>query len=193
MSKAKKRKPLPPGLTERHQRFCLEILVQPTHAEAAIAAGYSPKTAGVQAARLLRKFHVQAEISRLKAERALRTGITQDRVLEETGLLAFSDLTHYVVDDEGNVALAPSAPPGAMRALQSIKRRFITTGTGRNLKTTCEVEIRLWDKPGPLKLAGRHVDVHGFADRVELTGKNGSPLEAVTKIEVVIVDPRGGA
>jgi hypothetical protein len=40
-----------------------------------------------------------------------------------------------------------------------------------------EYEISLWDKPGTLKLAGRHLGVAGFYDRMEVTGKNGKPIE----------------
>jgi hypothetical protein len=56
-----------------------------------------------------------------------------------------------------------------MRALQSIKRRTITRDRGKRVEAVREVEIRLWDKPGPLKLVGQHVGL--FTDRVEHTGK----------------------
>jgi hypothetical protein len=32
--------------------------------------------------------------------------------------------------------------------------------------STTEVELKLWDKPGPLKLAGKHVGL--FADRPDI-------------------------
>lgn len=89
-------------------------------------------------------------------------------MLTETALLAFSDVTHYAVDDKGDVTLSKDAPKGAMRALQSIKRRITTRGTGKDVEVTREVELRLWDKPGPLKLAGQHVGL--FANKVEHSG-----------------------
>lgn len=180
-------------LTPRLARFVAEYLVDLCGKAAAIRAGYSPGTAEAHGSRILRLPAVARAVMAGMEKRTARTGISQDRVLEELALLAFSDVTHYEVDDEGNVTVTPDAPPGAMRALQSIKRRFTTTGTGKNATTTTDVELKLWDKPAPLKLAGRHVDTHGFADRVEVTGKNGAPLEAVTKVEVVIVDPAGGS
>ena len=91
-----------------------------------------------------------------------------------SGNISFSDITHYLVDQKGNVSLALSAPEGAMRAVQSIKRRFSHIGTGETAITTCDVEIRLWDKPGPLKLAGRHVGL--FPNKVEVTGTDGEPI-----------------
>jgi len=60
-----------------------------------------------------------------------------------------------------------------MAAVASVKHRKIPYGDGDHIH---EVELKLWDKPSSLKLAGRHVNVHGFSDRVEVTGKNGKDL-----------------
>jgi hypothetical protein len=107
--------------------------------------------------------------------RAARVGITQDRVLAELELLAFSSVEHYVVQPNGDVTLSADAPSGAMRGLQSVKRRFTTRGSGRTQETIVDVEIRLWDKPGPLKLAGQHVGL--FAEQHERRGKDGKVID----------------
>lgn len=173
--------------TEKQARFAEEYLVDLNATQAAIRAGYSEKTAEQQGSRLLRNVQVQAAIEAGRAKQQKRTGITQDRVLEELALLAFSDLTHYVVDDNGDIKLADGAPAAAMRSLQSIKRKITSRKVDDEWETTREVEIRLWDKPGPLKLAGRHVGL--FPDKVEVSGPNGGPIEtAVTRIERVVVD-----
>lgn len=139
-------------------------------------AGYQGKNANVQSCRLTKEPSIQQAIREAMSKRSERVGITADRVLEELALLAFSDLQHYAVDDHGNVKLADGAPAGAQRALQSVKRRITTTRDG---ETVVEVELRLWDKVTPLIRAGRHVDVHGFSDRVEHTGKDGAPIATV--------------
>jgi len=53
--------------------------------------------------------------------------------------------------------------------VQSIKRRVTTRGRGTRATVVREVEIRLWEKPGSLKLAGQHVGL--FTDRLEHSGK----------------------
>jgi phage terminase small subunit len=165
-------------LNPRHQRFVDEYLVDLNASAAYQRAGYKAKgnAAEVSAIRLLRNVQIQNAIAEGQKVRATRTGITQDRVLEELALLSFSDLDHYVVDDNGDVKLLSGAPDGAMRALQSIKRKIITRGTGENREVTREVEIKLWDKPGPLKLAGLHAGLK-FVERHEHTGKDGKPIE----------------
>ena len=115
-------------------------------------------------------------ISKAIEARSKKAAIDQEWVLTELASLARSNVNHYQIGKTGRLELAPGAPPNAMAAVRSVKYRRRTEGTGKNAVTTNEVEFTLWDKPGTLKLAGRHVDTHGFSDKVEVTGKDGAPL-----------------
>jgi len=161
-------------LTAKQAAFVAEYLISLNASEASRLAGYSQKNSDTVGPRLLATPHVAAAIAAARADRVERTAITGDRVLVEAALLSFSDLTHYIIDDVGNVQLAEGAPEGAMRAISSIKRRQHRRMVDGEMVTTYEVEIRLWDKPGPLKLAGQHVGL--FKDKVEHTGAGGGPL-----------------
>jgi phage terminase small subunit len=170
-------------MTPKQQRFVEEYLLDLCATKAAIRAGYKEKNAKQIGSHLLAHPNVAAAIAAAQASRAERTRFDQDRVLDELELLAFSNLEHYIVDDNGQVALSLAAPAGAMRALQSIKRKVTIKPTrwgGEDV--TREVEIKLWDKPGPLKLAGQHVGL--FVEKHEHTGKNGKPIEVVKKVVV---------
>lgn len=68
--------------------------------QAAIRAGYSAKTANEQAAQLLAKLSIQAEIERLKAVISTRNDITHDRIVQEQARLAFSN-HRWLHDDRG--------------------------------------------------------------------------------------------
>lgn len=156
------------ALTPKQQRFITEYLIDLNGKQAAVRAGYSPHTAQEQSSRLLSLAKVQEAVGEAQKASEGAAGITRERVLAELALLSFSDLTHYVVDDKGDVQLSAGAPAGAMRALQSIKRRITARGSGDDQIVTREVEIKLWDKPGPLKLAGQHVGL--FTDKLNVTG-----------------------
>lgn len=171
-------------MTPKEERFIAEYLVDLNGSAAAVRAGYTPRNARTTAQEILARPHIAEAIEKAKAKRLNRIEMTQDQVIEELSLLAFSDVTHYVIDDSGNVQLTASAPTGAQRALQSVKRRTIVSGSGENARTVHEVEIKLWDKIAPLMRAGRHLDVHGFSDRIEHTGKDGEPLNPVTVYEI---------
>ena len=69
-------------LTPKQQRFVDEYLIDLNATQAAIRAGYSPKSAGRFAQELLLKTHIAQAIEQAKAERSERTKITQDEVLK---------------------------------------------------------------------------------------------------------------
>lgn len=53
-------------LSDKQERFCQEYTKDLNQTQAAIRAGYSPKTANQQASRLLTKVNVQARIAELQ-------------------------------------------------------------------------------------------------------------------------------
>lgn len=164
-----------PDLGPKQARFVDEYLIEPNAKQAAIRAGYSPRTAESQGSRLLSNVKVAAAIAERQEKRAAKVGLTQQRVLEEVEGIAHSDVTHYVFDDIANqLKLAPGAPLNAMRAVSSVKYR---TRTDEDGNVTRECEFKLWDKPGMVKLAGRHLGIKGFFEKVELSGPDGGPVE----------------
>jgi len=170
-------------LTARQAAFVDEYLLDNNITKAAIRAGYSPASAYVCGSNALRLPHVAFAIERAKANRAVRVGMTQDSVLHELALLANSSIDHYYVDDQGRLRPTPEAPEGAMRAIASMK---MVTRIDKEGAVQRSVEFKLWDKPGSVKLMGKHTGL--FADRLEVTGKNGAPLEVVSRVERVVVD-----
>lgn len=171
-------------LTRRQALFVAEYLVDLNATQAAIRAGYSGPTANPVGGQLVHRKNIKAAIEVAQAQRLARVNMTADSVLEEMALLAKSNIEHYVIDDFGNVTLAEGAPAGAMAAIASIKKKV---RHGRDGSITYEVDLKLWDKPTPLKLMGRHVGL--FVERMEHTGKDGGPIEAVTEIRRIVVRP----
>jgi phage terminase small subunit len=116
-------------------------------------------------------------VARAQAQRSQRVNLKQDDVLHEMSALALSNISHYIISDEGQVTLAEGAPDNAMAAVQSIKRKtkVFRDKNGAETHREYDVELRLWDKPQPLKLTGRHVGL--YPDRVEHVGKGGGPIE----------------
>ena len=72
-------------LTPKQQRFVDEYLIDLNAKQAAIRAGYSPKTAEQQGFQLLKKTSVSEAINEAQQERQKRTLVTQDDVIR--GLL----------------------------------------------------------------------------------------------------------
>lgn len=78
-------------LTARQEAFAREYLIDLCGTQAAIRAGYSPRTARQMGTENLTKPSVQAAIAAGQRARAQRTEITSDRVLKEICSIAIAD------------------------------------------------------------------------------------------------------
>lgn len=71
-----------PELNPKQSQFCEEYLIDLNATQAAIRAGYSPKTAGIKGFQLLKIVKIQERVAELKAKRQNRVEVTQDEVLQ---------------------------------------------------------------------------------------------------------------
>ena len=149
------------GLTDQQALFVQRYLIHFNGTKAAIESKYSKKTAAAQASRLLRHVKVRRAIEQGMKRRADRNGLEEARVLREVELLAHSDATHFRMNDRGELEVSEEAPAGAQRAISAIEFHEGARGD-RKLK------IRLWSKPDMLKIAGRHLGIRGFHDKLEV-------------------------
>lgn len=93
--------PATKALSPKQERFVAEYLVDLNAAQAAIRAGYSPKTAKEQGARLLTNVHIQKAVQERRQQHQANTGLTVERVLLEAMRLAFFDI-RKLTDADGN-------------------------------------------------------------------------------------------
>lgn len=70
------------ALNPKQQRFCEEYVVDLNGTQAAIRAGYSPKTANEQAARLLAKASIQEEVEKLQKKHREEIKIDRKWIIE---------------------------------------------------------------------------------------------------------------
>ncbi len=146
-------------LSDKREVFCQEYLVDLNATQAAIRAGYSPKTAQEQSSRLLLNVIIQDRITELMAKRSERTEITADSVIQELALLGFSNMGDYATYGNNGVTLTPSneLTRGQLACLSEVSER-VSIGS----RTT---KFKLHDKKGSLELLGRHLEL--FTDKVK--------------------------
>lgn len=151
-------------LVPRQERFVEEYLIDLNATQAAIRAGYSPRTADKQGWQLLEKPRVIARVREALAERSKRTGINQDRVVRELARIAFVNAPELI--NVADATLLESATADDTAAIASVKVKRIPTADGEGV----EREIRLADKLKALELLGKHLGM--FTDRlaVDVTG-----------------------
>lgn len=137
-------------MTEKQQRFVEEYLIDLNATQAAIRSGYSAKTADQQGSRMLANVKVQNEISKAMAERSKRTGVNQDRVVQELARIAFVKMTD-VVNADGEIR--PDASDDDLACIESVKYKRSDTDTG----SSEEREIKIASKLKALELLGKHL------------------------------------
>lgn len=155
----------------------------------AVAAGRRVGISRKAVEALVKRPDVQRAVISAREQREARVGMSRDTVLHELTLLSHSNLTHYVISDTGHVVLAPGAPDGAMGAIQSIKRKvkIFSDRDGNETHREYDVEIKLWDKAGALRLIGRQLGL--FPDKVQHVGADDGPIQ-IREVRSVIVDPK---
>ncbi len=123
-------------LTPKQEAFVREYLVDLNATQAAIRAGYSPKTAQEQASRLLSNVMVMDAISAGKAARAQKLEVTAEQVLQwhidqyrinaqTYGKMGFDGESRAQVYDENGKAVQQQVDaPAANKALELIGKHL---------------------------------------------------------------------
>jgi phage terminase small subunit len=178
-----KEDPAKKALSERQKAFVREYIIDLNGTQAAIRAGYSKKTARQQGSTLLSYPNIQAALSTAVQERAERTEVAADDVVRELAILAFSDISNYEIDENGELQVKEGVPVASRRAVSSIKRKkkFIGGADGEAPFELVEEEIKLWDKVGSLKLIGQHLEMFTKLVKGEVGGKDGKPIQVEAK------------
>lgn len=138
-------------LNPKQQRFVEEYLKDLNATQAAIRAGYSPKTAEVQGCRLLRNAQIRDRVTKRQAARAERTEITQDRVLRELAALGFIEVGSLM--DGGNLLALEDLPEEVRRGIAGME--IVTKQLGKGeVEHIAKVKL---EKVASLTLLARHL------------------------------------
>jgi phage terminase small subunit len=156
-------------LTAKQAAFVAEYLKDLNGTQAAIGAGYSPKTAAVIAVENLIKPNVKAAIDEAMGERIQRTKIDADWVLTRLAAEAEADLAN-LYDENGRLLPVKEWPliwrQGLVAGVDTLEEKSdgVTIGTTMKLK--------LSDRVRRLELIGRHIGVNAFQEVIEHKGLN---------------------
>ena len=175
-------------LTLKEQAF-VEVYIanKGNGTQAAIAAGYSARSAYTLASRLLKKVEVKSAIERKTAKVLARYDVTPDKIVRELAKIGFSNVDDFIAkQDDGSVIIDLStATPEQLAALTSIELDQYTDGRGANARGVKRVRFKLADKRQAL------MDLAKLArmlpsERVEHTGgiAQNVPVEGTHKIDV---------
>jgi phage terminase small subunit len=173
----------------REERFVILYVENPNGTQAAIAAGYSPKSAHTIAHRLLKRSKIKDAIARRNAELMVELDFTPERIVREIAKVAAVNMADFVsIDNEGN----PHIDLGGVK-----RRQLAAVGAvegpiveeGRLVKAP---KIRMHDKLKALDMLAKMARLYP-AERTELTGADGGPIQTanlnVHKVDLAGLEP----
>ena len=108
---------------------------------------------------MLANVSIQQAISEAMAERSKRTGVNQDRIVQELAKIAFLKITD-VVDREGRIK--ENASEDDLACIESIKYKHSDTETG----SSTEREVKAASKLKAMELLGKHLGM--WNDRLDV-------------------------
>lgn len=155
---------------DKRALFCMEYLVDLNGTKAAERAGYSAKSAHVQAHRLLSNAKVKAEIQRLMDERGERLEITADIVLQELARLALYD-PRKLFNSDGSPKHITELDKNTAVAIAGFDVHELFDGQGEQKHAYGLMKkIRLADKIRALEQIGRHLQI--FTEKPQDEGRD---------------------
>jgi phage terminase small subunit len=156
------------ALSPKQRRFVAEYLVDLNGTQAAIRAGYSPRTAKVQGSRLLTNADVAQAVQAGQKRTLGKLEVTAERIMQELAAMSFvrpSDL----YNPDGTAKPLSEWPDHAAAAV----KEFATVGP--------VAKFKLYDKAPALAILAKHFGLLQEAPSVQ--------VNVLTKVECVIVDP----
>ena len=140
--------------------------------QAAIAAGYSAKTAHVTSAKLLNIPSIRDQIAELTDKTATAAEITIADTLREAKAILQSDVTAYF-DEKGDVKPIHEWTAAMAAAVSSVEVDNCYRGTGKKRRlVSSTTKLRFWDKNAALGHVMRHLGMFEKGNQQKMPNLN---------------------
>tara|TARA_R110002126_G_scaffold290704_4_gene448341 strand:+ start:29517 stop:30086 length:570 start_codon:yes stop_codon:yes gene_type:complete len=148
----------------KHELFCREFALSSNATAAAVAIGYSAKSARQHASTLLKKHDIIERIAELKAEAAEQLGVTRARWDAHMSAIAFQNMDDYLTftSDGDPILNIANATPIQRAAISKFRVDDYVEGRGDDARDVRKTEITLHPKLPALIKVG---EVFGYIDK----------------------------
>ncbi len=155
------------GLSPRQKAFVQHWLLDPeaSYAELARRAGYSEKTAKVMGHKNMKDPAVLAALGKRMAERAERTKVDADYVLNRLVEIDQLDVAD-ILDESGNLLPVKEWPKAWRTSLSYMDVQELSTAQKDDISSVVK-KVKWPDKTKNLELLGKHTSVQAFKERTE--------------------------
>jgi phage terminase small subunit len=173
------------GLTHKQEMFCREYIIDGNATRAAIAAGYSEKTAYSIGEENLKKPEIMQFIEKLRAPIIKKLDISAERILEEYAKMAFANLHDFLgVNEDGTIQAKEGLP---FADFTGVTKDQMAGLDGLEIIMLPPVEE---DGPNPIKVKMKLADKKGALDVLaKRAGLLKEHIEHSGKIDTGSADP----
>jgi phage terminase small subunit len=163
--------------TPKQRLFIEAYLIHKNATKAAIASGFSERSANNQGARLMANDAIRAEIEARLASILDRYAVTSERTIREMAKIAYGNIGDYISihDDGGTTIDLTTTTRDQLAALNSIDVEEYTEGRGKKARGVKRIKIKLSDKRQALMDLAK-IQRLLPADRLEHSGPDGGPI-----------------
>ncbi len=175
------------------EKFCLAYVKGKTQAQAAIDAGYSPKTAYSIGNRLLKKVEISGRIKQLQRKAVSNTIMSVKERKERLSEIARARLTDFVAAGENGARINVTLESAHSAALQEVTTEVVKIG-GKDSDTEAHItKLKLRDPIAAIaelnKMEGEYkpqkVDVTSKGNEIKPTVVNVVSPEAAKMVEEI--------
>lgn len=146
-------------LNNKQKRFIAEYLVDANAKQAAIRAGYSPKTAESQGSRLLRNAKVKSALEAKQGKVADKLDLKAEDVIKRLVEVLDFDIGK-AFDAQGRLLALTDMPEEIRRCISSIETDELYVGGGERKVEIGQVrKVKFWDKLKAAELLGKNLQL----------------------------------
>lgn len=150
--------PKPDAMAARYAHFVDAYIANGGNgADAAIQAGYSPRSAARLAFKILERADVQETLAKRRSALAVKHDLTTDAVIAELSMIVHSDPAD-LFDDDGKMLPIKRMSAKMRRAISSIEVDELFDGAGQDrICVGLTKKVKLWDKNSAIEKAMKHL------------------------------------
>lgn len=159
------------GPDYKQRKFVREYLKDCNATQAAIRAGYSPRSAQVTGPGLLEKHRARIEL--LLEEKLQKVDIDAEAMVQEMAKIAMVN-SQDLFDEEGRLIPIQELPRHVAAAISSLEVEIRKEGRGEDAESYTVKKIRLWDKKGSIETLMKYLGL--LVEKKTVSNPDGSNL-----------------
>lgn len=175
------------SLNARQIKFVQEYLLSGNASDAARKAGYSEKSAGTHAERMLKNDEIQSAIKKIQEERKEKYNLSEEKILQALIDIAFFDPMEVLEQKKNSFVFKKQIAKDIMKGANfNIYPEYQTKDDKKQGIIRARLSVQSGDRKGALELLGQHIGMWGKNNVSNSDGSGDSGETAIQRIQRIV-------